>query len=407
MNQNSGIIAPWPYTVALLDDADPRSAANLNTGPFGGLSRTLNIDRRLAAMQAQNWGEELLAVNSRFMQAMKWAPNLRKWVIAVIETVGTPHFTAYVGDASDTGGANWVSIGDTIATSYNVNDIVQVHGSSTKFVAAVARAGTEVDLMVLDTAGANTWASNWVLPNAGTVKLASMPGPIEIAAAGGTDAGDSLILYSTDLGATWTPIVTWGVTVPEWCLAASDSAAIAVPRVVQASPQYVTSANGSSWTTRSFPSAVVNSTDRVAGVVYGVDPIDGLSYVYLMVNKGYSGAGPYPAVLYRSRDGVTWGQLGSIPQAGNATYIVGSLAFANGMLMAQNTTDSQTTSSRPAFSYDGGSTWYQVPADLSSNVSPGASYTRATITASPYRFSMFNSFFFRASLACGLPTDPL
>ena len=167
------------------------------------------------------------------------------------------------------------------------------------------------------------------------------------------------------------------------------------------SNEYWTSPDGATWTQRNL-GGIVTGGQNVFGLVWTQDAV-GPCWL-LGINGSGGGGRPF---FYRSADGVIWTvQAGpnSLPRKGTSMACIGGssavyvsfLDVASGGLSAGQ------------WSADGGATWYQGPATLTSNLATGVQFwTPQQVVASDVGLFMFNSLWFRFSQLAGVPAAHL
>lgn len=184
-----------------------------------------------------------------------------------------------------------------------------------------------------------------------------------------------------------------GVTAPDWLFRASTAVAVAVPRVTTPS-NYWTSANGTSWTTRSFAAGIVNAGDKPVGMAWNAT----LGLFFLAVSTVAA-----TTRICSSPDGITWTVVKTFTNTGfgfSASYVMTDLNSINGLIVALTDdglslpTQSGTGVSRLVFSPDAGVNWYFAPMSMTG----GASGTqRPRIHSNGEQLVAFNSVGVRVS----------
>ncbi len=186
-------------------------------------------------------------------------------------------------------------------------------------------------------------------------------GSVPIIAVGGTGSTGFLDYYATPEA---TPSVVAGgvsgVTAPEWLLKASSTIAVAIPMTigVGANPTYYTSTNGTTWTSQTFTSGIVNFTNKTpVGLTY--NSALGLFVVAFSYTAGLS--------FYTSPDGITWSATATLTGAafgalGTSGLAPTDLASVNGLIVgiANDATvaPASANNARLIYSPDGSVTWY-------------------------------------------------
>lgn len=196
----------------------------------------------------------------------------------------------------------------------------------------------------------------------------------------------------------WTSTTVTGVTAAEWLLKASPTVAVAIPRNSGATTYY-TSANGTTWTTRTFDSSIVAGPDTPMTLTYN-------AALALFVLAVFVGTGGNPTRIATSQDGVTWTAIHTIGTSftGPGLYLA-DLTSVNAILVGV-TNDNATVApqaaagvSRVVYSPDGGNSWYFSPAVLGAGDS---SVQRPRVHSSGASVLAFNAANTRLGNALGL-----
>lgn len=189
---------------------------------------------------------------------------------------------------------------------------------------------------------------------------------VTVVAGGGSGANSFLNYYATPDGTPSNTSALSSITCTEWLLKAAPALAMAIPRAASATTYY-TSTSGATWTSRTFPTSVVNTGDTPYALTY--DDVLGQFVLVVLVNGG-------PPTVQRvavSSDGVAWSVVKTFAGTGTsltASYVISDISSIQGILVGV-TTDNVTVApasasgiTRVVYSADGGVTWGYGPTSL-------------------------------------------
>lgn len=201
---------------------------------------------------------------------------------------------------------------------------------ASKYIYAPYIVGTSsvLHLVQINTAASSAAQATAPTGSATTVKdcqIVTIPGVI-IAATSATAAAQSNVYFSTNSASSWTAqtALTISSAIAYWLIATNPSNQIvAIPGQIQ--PTYITSTNGTTWTSQSGLTGLL-STEVVTALVW---TDDGTGLGCWLLSTVDDGASAGTIRLHRSYDGVTWSSVThDLPIVGSGIFYLSNMSDA-------------------------------------------------------------------------------
>lgn len=403
----AGNPASFPVSITLIDDADAPNASNFDLAPQGLADRTAWLRAQSGATFAENWLPVTSVTGIAWGPAL-WDPISTQWLVATEQTGSPYNLHLMLGSGIDPiGTGSWANVdsGPLVLSATRKQTSIAIDSDGSHFyVATIDSASNSFGTVVvagggpyqqIESGGGGTATDNQLIVFGGylvaaigssaanTCRLRAYATPVPPT----TTMAD--ILVSAIAGAPATPTVT------AWISKSNGSYVLECPTNAQATPFMLKSTPASnltlvgSWTAETALSSVVNGTDTIVGLDWG---IDGVGPCWLaLVHRAAT------TRVIRSSDGINWTLVQTLSGAIAANNLL-SLCFAGGLFIA---IIALATGYGATFSLDGGLTWWLTQLLLPApNLLPG-------IAGSPTQAVAWNTTAIRFSQCSALPATPL
>lgn len=413
----AGNPANFPVTVTtLVDGVDAPTFVNIESAVQANRDALVY----LAASAAQDWRSQF---NAGTLQGPSATPTLavfngaaydpinRVWLAGGSDGSGKDALFTSIGiDDGNAGvpgtglGPAWAFVGSNAVTITEQMAVLADEGVGGRYWTAIAPNGGGVQMH--SWVGGSSTLQHTFVP-AGTLfpQLLYFNNRIILAIGSSTAASVSINSTASATPATWTGNLSPGIAISTWFLKTdkvwpgAGSIAIAMPGFSfnTVTPNYWTSTDGQTWTSRSFSTLLANTTDEVVGLCFS--PARSLWYCVVRLTAGTG------LKVFTSPDGITWTGVTMVSTLYSDAAIV-DVAPLGTMLLA-TVADVGLTGCRFLLSPDGGATWYLIAANFSTSFASGGSqYIRPQFAVGNNGLLAFNNEWARFSRFLGLPGVP-